>query len=202
MLIKHVVPKRLTVTILVLMLLGSVLVKEAAAAAGQIVSYGPGKHLALDKDREGWQAIAEGQAYTLRVDAQGAMTFLKNGRAVANGKLRGSMAKLSAAGSSYGQLKLKADKIKIALADDGFYGWTLKYKTDKIKVLKNRKKVGKVVFYPNTGKLKAKDVKNQEVAVMAGSSRISGILAPFLMGNEVNMDRRVCLVLMLLALNR
>ncbi|MBF0510134.1 MAG: hypothetical protein HQK57_14565 [Deltaproteobacteria bacterium] len=198
---RPVVPNRLTVTVLVLMLLGLVLVKQAAAA-GQIVTYGPGKHLAIDKDREGWQAIAEGQAYTLRVDAQGAITFLKNGRAVANGKMRGSTVKLSAAGAPYGQLKLKADKIKIALADDGFYGWTLKYKTDKIKVLKDRKKVGKVAFYPNTGKLKAKDVKNQEVAVLTGAGRLSGILAPFLMGNEVNMDRRVCLVLLFLALNR
>ncbi|MBF0551830.1 MAG: hypothetical protein HQK60_15010 [Deltaproteobacteria bacterium] len=193
--------KRLTVTVLVMMLLGSVLVKEAAAA-GQIITYGPGKQLAIDKDREGWQAIAEGQAYTLRVDAQGAITFLKNGRAVANGKLRGSTVKLSAAGSSYGQLKLKADKIKIALTDDGFYGWTLKYKTEKIKVLKDKKKVGKIAFYSNTGKLKAKNVKNQEVAVLTGAGRLSGILAPFLMGNEVNLDRRVCLVLVLSALNR
>jgi len=117
---------------------------------------------------------------------------------VATAKLKED--KLKVEGDVAFQLKFKADKIKLTLAEGG-PEWDLKYKEDKVKVVKGETELGKVKFYPDKGKLKVKDAGEQELAVSRDIGGLTAAPAPLLIP-ELSPEQRDLIMLTLFAMNK
>lgn len=73
-------------------------------------------------------------------------------------------------------VKITPEKIKISLVEDDPFPWSLKKKNDglQFKVRKGDKKIGKIKFYPDKNKIKAKDAGENELCSVK-SDRISAV---------------------------
>ena len=90
------------------------------------------------------------------------------------------------------EMKFYDEKVKVIPAGGKTYEF--KYKDQRIKVTLDDRELGKVKFYPDTGKLKAKDADDKEVAVLKGYGKVNPALAPLLIP-DLNEDLKVFLML-------
>ena len=97
-------------------------------------------------------------------------------------------------------LTVRDDKVKLVVQGSAT-PYEFKYKENKIKVVYRDEAVGKVKFYPESGKLKAKGPDDQVVAVSRDLGRLSASLGPFLVPG-LDDATRVPVVLTLLALGK
>ena len=141
-----------------------------------------------------WTARIDDRKYSLQGDGQGKYEF-KWPDGKLDGKLASSKFKLKNGDEDFLEVKFSGDKIKIRLPDSQ-NDWSIKSKDGKLKVFEGEIEIGKVQYYPETGKLKAKDNAGIEVAEMKEAGWERAVLAPFLMGGAVPLEQRLFLVLL------
>jgi hypothetical protein len=144
-----------------------------------------------------WEVADKGNVFSATSQG-GQVSLQEGGKAFAQGKLKGD--KLVLTGSS-GEwvLKFKAEKTKFGRSQE-LTPLEFKIKEDKIKVVLEEQELGKVQFYPDTGKLKVKDHDAAEIAVLKGLGRLSAAPGVFLaekQGFLSETDRNLLLVTLL-----
>ncbi len=147
-----------------------------------------------------WTCRADGNRLVVEVTG-GDVKLLRDGRRVAAGKVDGARLEVTGAdGAAVFSFKFYPDKTKVFLP-----GRTdpieFKRKEDKVKVVVKGEEVGKVKYYGDTGKLKAKNAAGEVVAQTRDMGRLSAALAPFVVA-DLNEDLRIQLCLVLLALGK
>ena len=148
-----------------------------------------------------WEAKGAGGQYRLEPGKGDKLIFTLPDQTRIEAVVQVDRAKFKRNGDLWLGVKLYPDKIKVDLTESGSGDWEYKDKGDKIKVYRGEGQTGKVKYYPETGKLKAKDNDEKEVAVIKGAGRPSAVLAPFL-STGLSPERQVCLALLLLHLGR
>lgn len=113
-----------------------------------------------------WELVDRGESYRAEVDSRARLTVRRGDVVLAETQLSGEKLQLAGAGGEW-LLKIRADKTKIGKGG-GETPLELKYKPGKVKVVLSGQELGKVQFYPETGKLKVKDHDGGEVAVLKG----------------------------------
>ena len=144
---------------------------------------------------------AEGKAtHALAAEGQD-FTFHQDDAPLATGKLEDGKLKMKLPdGTLYLVVKLKIDKAKFSLTDDD-EGWEIKTKGEKAKLRKGETEFAKCKFYPDTGKLKVKDAKENTVIESRDLRKLSA--APLaLVAPKLDADRRKLLMLFLFAKKR
>nr|WP_321400764.1 hypothetical protein [uncultured Desulfobacter sp.] len=145
-----------------------------------------------------WQAGAE--MYTLAMEKAG-LVFKRGQTILATGRIKGEEVTLtSASGDTFLDLKCRADKIKVVL-NAASPPWEIKFKGDKVKIVHSDREYGKVKFYSETGKTKAKDSQGNAVAEMKGRRELSAAPGVFLI-EPLTQDQAVFLALYLLSADR
>ena len=180
---------------------------KPAAAGGDINIVFNGATLTVKHSGSRWEMTDGGKTYAVEDTGNGTYKFFEGGNQIAAGafkeadkfKFKGGDGKL------YLKLKFKnedgADKIKVSLTDDELEPWSLKFKEDKVKVMKGETELGKVKFYPDEKKLKAKDASDKEVAQTKDIPRLSASLGALLI-SDLDAAHRDCLLLTLLAMGK
>jgi hypothetical protein len=196
-------PKRLIIVLSLLF----VFALAGLAAAGEMqeeykIKFGvEAISIKIKKMGEGrWTARIDDQKYSLQTHGQGKYEY-KWPDGQLDGKLASDKFKLKKGAEDFLEVKFTADKIKIQLPDTPDQ-WELKYKDGRIKIEKADVEMGKVQYYPDNGKIKAKDAAGTEVAEMKDSGRLRAVVAPFLMGEAVPMEQRIFLVLLFFSLDK
>jgi len=153
---------------------------------------------AVQKTDDMWEAVEGGATFAVKRDGA-EIVFTVGGVTKASGELEGGKLKLRDADKGlYFEIKLSADKIKVALEPDGV-PWELKAKGDKFKVVRDEEELGKVKFYPDTRKLKVKNAAEEEVAVARDAWGLTAAAGVFLMdGLDVEKRNAILLTLLLL----
>jgi major membrane immunogen (membrane-anchored lipoprotein) len=91
------------------------------------------------------------------------------------------------------EMKFYDDKVKVIPAGGKTYEF--KFKEDqRVKVTLDDREIGKVKYYSDSGKLKAKDADDKEVAVLKGYNKINPALAPLLVP-DLSEELKVFLML-------
>ena len=146
-----------------------------------------------------WACTVDSVTFKVKVDGDNVLCH-RDTSLVAQGSIRdGKIAISTPDDAFFAETKLKADKTKVRFSKDGAT-WEFKVKGDKLKVRTGDKKYGKVKFYPETGKTKAKDAQGRTVAACRGMGRPSAALGVFLIP-DLTPPKRDFLVLLLLALD-
>lgn len=177
-----------------------------AAAAEYSITYGPARTLTVRMERQGaWIAIERESLFGVTLKGNKEVEFYLDEKKVGTGTFKGEKLKTSwQAHPLFTEVKFHPEKIKVHVRE-GEVPWEIKYKKDKIEVVRDGKEYGKVKFYPESGKLKAKarakDQSESEVAVLRKADGLTGALAPFLM-EGLDEAARNLLVTLLFALNR
>jgi hypothetical protein len=180
---------------------------DKPAAAGEIKIVFNGATVTVKKSGSRWEMTDGGKTYTVEETGNSTYKFLENGDQVATGAFKEAdkFKFKTSDGKLYMKLKFKnedgANKIKISLEDTELEPWSLKFKEDKVKVMKGDTELGKVKFYPEDNKLKAKDASEKEVAQTKDLTRLSAALGPYLI-SELDPAHRNCLILILLAMGK
>ena len=92
---------------------------------------------------------------------------------------------------------ISSDKVKLPFSSPA-NPWEIKIKAEKVKVVHGDTIFGKVKYYPESGKLKAKDAAGNTLAEMRGVGGLSAALGVFLV-EPIDKDQAVFLTLYLLA---
>nr|WP_319490496.1 hypothetical protein [uncultured Desulfobacter sp.] len=183
-------------TILVCLIAGSGLCR---AAVNDIhLKLSSGVETRISKDEDGawtWQAGAE--MYTLAMEKAG-LVFKRGQTILATGRIKGEDVTLTtASGGTFLGLKCRADKIKVVL-NASSPPWEIKFKGNKVKIVHSGTEYGKVKFYSETGKIKAKDSQGNAVAEMKELSALSAAPGVFLI-EPLTQDQAVFLALYILS---
>lgn len=143
-----------------------------------------------------WEYAEAGTTWTLKKEQNGKLLFKKGSDTLATGKFKGQKLTVKTpTGDSYLNLKTKSDKIKFTFDASG-NEWEFKSKTDKIKIRFDGVEYGKVKYYPDTGKLKAKDKNGNTVSEAKGYSALSAAPGVFVV-KHLPEDKAAFLVLFL-----
>jgi len=151
---------------------------------------------------DAWTMTVEGQTYSLSRQADGTLSFTQGSTRIASGKLSGDTLVMNGAEKPFLTVKIGAEKIRFSLVAGDPDPLLFKFKDDKIKVGRDTFEIGKVKFYADTRKLKAKTEAEVEVAVARDCERLSAVLAPFLLEKELPLEQRVFLALLMMSLGR
>ena len=181
----------------------SALARSQEPATNYVITYGSGSGtLKVARTVEGnWTAAEGSKTYGVIFGNDTEIDFVENGQTVARGQLKAGKLKMAGEdGRPYLELKLRHDKIKTTFADEG-QPWEIKIRADKIKVVRDDKEFGKVKYYRDTGKLKAKGSDDKVAAEVRQLGRLSAALAPFLVP-DLGKGPRNFVTLILLALER
>jgi len=186
-------------TILFCLIAGSGLCR---AAANDIhLKLSSGVDVLISKNDQGawtWQAGAE--IYTLVMEKAG-LVFKRRETLLATGRIKGEDVTLTtASGDTFLDLKCRADKIKVVL-NASSSPWEIKFKVNKVKIVHSGTEYGKVKYYGETGKIKAKDPQGDAVAEMKGLSALSAAPGVFLI-EPLTQDQAVFMALYLLSAGR
>jgi len=148
-------------------------------------------------DSTAWSCSMGGEQLSVSVD-DGKYSLKKGTNTVASGTLDGGKLTLEdESGGTYLKLKFKVDKIKIWLGADTTL-WELKRKENKYKVRVGDTRYGKVKYYPDNGKTKAKDTSESVVAESKAFENLSPALGAFLI-KEADNERATFLAMVLMA---
>ena len=152
------------------------------------------------KDTE-WTAVEGADVFTVDAKNGKNFTFSKNGKSLATGTLAaGKLPLKTSEGTFFLNLKFKEEKVKV-FPSDGAVSFDIKMKENKVKVKWGDIEYGKVKFYPDNQKMKAKDKDGKEIAVMKHAVKLQSALAAFLI-KDLNQDQRMALLLILFAMDR
>lgn len=150
---------------------------------------------------EQWKLQADGLGLSLTKAADGTVTLRRGETSVASGRRSGSELLLQATEGRFLKLELKADKTQVWLTSQG-EPFEFKAKSDEVKVRQGKTELGKVKFYPDTGKLKAKNAAEEEVALVRGSTKATAALGAFLLPGEIPLEQKLLVFLLLVAVDR
>lgn len=184
-----------------LLLLAAAQCALAAETAGAKITYDGTRSVVLAKSDDGWTLDAPGQKWSLTTAKDGTMSLRRGETLVASGKQAKAELDLTSPAGRFLKLQLAAEKTHIWL-DAEAKPIECKLKEGQIRVSLDGKELGRVKYYADTKKAKAKSAADQEVAVMRDARGPTAALAPFLMGAEVPDEKRMALVLLLFALDR
>lgn len=153
----------------------------------------------ISVDSEGaWHFRQGADTYALAMDQNGRLVFKRNFQPIATGRLKGEkLIMVTPSGAAYLLLKIGSDKIKVR-QNATEAPWEFKFKSGKVEVTHLGVKCGKVKYYPDSGKIKAKDRSGSTVAELRGSLQLTGAAGAFLI-TELSTDKAVCLTLFLLS---
>ena len=165
------------------------------------VSYDGSKSAVVTWDGDLWRLQAEGQRLSLTRAADGAITLRKNDAVVATSKPSGGELVLQGAETRVLKFEFKADKIQVWSSPDGD-PVEFKAKDGEFKVRQGKTELGKIKFYPDTGKIKAKNVADEEVAVCRGRTQAKAACGAFLLPADTPADQKLLAFLVLVALDR
>lgn len=166
------------------------------------IHYNSGKMAIVKQQGQVWNIELESQKFSFDSAPNQPLTFRLPDGSQADGKQNGNALSLRQGNNLFLEVKLTPAKIEIRPPDQDVFIWELKFKEDKIKVFKRGEILGEVKYYPEKGKLKAKNPAKEEVAVCKGLGRLSAALAPFLMDASMPLPQRSFLVLLFLSLGR
>lgn len=188
----------------------SLLIIALCLLVGQSVCHAAGKDIRLklssgeeariSRSEDGSWAYRCGkeEAYDLEMDNAGSLVFKKNRRILASGRFKGEKITLTAeTGGWFLSLKVKPGKIKV-FPDTSSSPFEFKVKPGKVKVVYGGVDYGKVKYYPDTGKLKAKDSMGNTVAEMRGLYTLNAAPGAFLV-ESFSRDQSVFMALFLLS---
>jgi hypothetical protein len=179
------------------------LVVAGTVDKGYVISLEGGKQIHVRKVGDSsWQAELDGKTYLLRTEAGNRYLFSPPGERPVDGMLKDGKMKMMRGGAIFMEVKLGPEKIKVNPTGREADTWSFKLKGEKIKVSRLDIEMGKVKYYPESGKLKAKDSNGLEAAASKDIGRLSASLAPFLMGEPVTREQRIFLVLLCFAIGR
>ena len=142
------------------------------------ITYGQNEtEMELKQNGTEWTATEGADVFVIDYKNGKEFSLTKNGKALASGTL--ATGKLALTGDSFFlELKFKEEKIKV-FSSSGAMPYEIKMKEDKVKVVWSELEYGKVKFYADTQKLKAKDKDDTEVAVMKDAGKLRSALAAF-----------------------
>lgn len=158
-----------------------------------------GEEARISRSEDGrWAYRCGTEAYGLETDNAGSLVFTKNRRTLASGRFKGEKITLTAeTGDWFLSLKLTPGKIKF-FPDTSASPLEFKIKPEKVKVVYGGVDFGKVKYYPDTGKLKAKDNMGNTVAEMRGLDKLNAAPGAFLV-ESFSRDQSVFMALFLLS---
>lgn len=161
--------------------------------------FSSGDEARISKDVTGdWQFNQGAETYALEKDTKGALVFKKGYQTLASGRFKGEKLDMTTgSGDAFLNLKVTADKIKFSEPGSST-PWELKIKSDKIKLVYGDVEYGKVKYYPETGKIKAKDRMGKTVAEIRDHSGLTAAPGAFLAENFPK-DKAVFLALFLIS---
>ncbi|MBN1106022.1 MAG: hypothetical protein JXL84_21610 [Deltaproteobacteria bacterium] len=173
-----------------------------ALAAEHVITYGQARHLSVKMEKQGeWIAHEKGSAFGVLLDSGKEAVFLVNQRKVGSGRFKGEKLNLSWKDRPrFTEVRFTPEKIKVTVRD-GETPWEIKFRKDKVKVVRDGKEYGSIKFYPENGKLKAKNAGGDEIAVLRNAGGLSGAFAPFLV-EGLDEEGRNLLILLFFALDR
>ncbi len=148
-----------------------------------------------------WQLLAAGTRYGL-VRSGDWLTCRKGDTDLARGRPGPDGVTFASETGPFLKIRLKPDKVKVYKTDDDPAPIAFKVKPEKIKVVQGEEVLGKVKYYPDTGKMKAKDAAGNEVVLVQGMDRLSSVPAPYLAGERLTDAQRSCLALYLMSVGR
>ena len=132
----------------------------------------------------------------LVVSESGEVQFTDPEKRRYHGTLRGGkLALQDGAGKLVVEVSFSAEKVKATVGDRVY---ELKVSEDKIKVRLGEESYGKVKYYPDTGKVKAKDDEENTVIESKSFDRNTGALGAFLIP-DISADLQTFLCLLLIA---
>lgn len=173
---------------------------QADAAVSSIkIELNDGKVILKVKRRgEGtWSCSRDGAELAVKANG-GEYTLTKGSETIASGTLDGGTLKLEdGAGKAYMDLKFTTEKVKISLKGDATV-WELKRKENKYKVRVGETEYGKVKYYPDNGKTKAKDTADAVVAQCKSFEQLNPSLGAFLV-KDANEEMQTFLMLVLMS---
>lgn len=105
--------------------------------------------------------------------------------------------KLKSGDDVHVEVKYYKDKMKVTPQSGEVF--QIKYKEGKVKVYRGDDELGQINFYADKEKLKAKNIKDDEVASVKGVKYSSASLAPFLIGDDMPEYCRAFLTLLFFA---
>ena len=177
----------------------------ATAVAGELPKYkieaGGSVIVVSQQGGKKWSASEGGTTHTVAIGDDNSVTFSEGAKELAKGAIRGDKLVMTLEGNKRAmELRIRDDKIKVALAEGGD-PWEIKFREDKIKLVRSEKELGKVKYYADTGKLKAKDANEKTVAEVRGVGRLAAGPVAFLIP-DLDAGRRNFILLLLFALGR
>ncbi|MGA1871503.1 MAG: hypothetical protein ACMUJM_23495 [bacterium] len=189
--------------VMVIVLLWAISV-HAGRFEGQIFFNNGLSTLTLQQVEEGtWTGTEKGRSFTVSLTKDGKVTYFsgnegKGGKEmIAQGVMNsGKLRMTQSDGAFYAYIQCRAEKIKIELSE-GAEPFEMKISDEKIKVRQHDKVYGKIKYYPDTDKTKAKDEKGIEVAYSKSFSHTTAVLGAFLLPSiDQKMRTFICLFLL------
>lgn len=173
---------------------------QAALADIKVVSKDPEAVMAGESDGS-WSCSQSGTRYVLGKDGAGTVTFKKDSRILAQGTFKGDKLTMNdGTGALYAYLKFDADKIKFS-PDNTVNLWEFKIKDEKIKVVYGEADMGKIKYYKDTHKIKAKNNAGNTEAEFKGVSAISLAPAAYLV-SSLDSEKKIFLSLLFLSMGK
>lgn len=175
-------------------------VAQSARADIKVISKDPEARISRESDAL-WSCRQDGTRYVLEREDSGILLFKKESRIIARGMPKGDKLTLNTeSGTVYASFKFKSDKIKCT-PDGSSAEWEFKIKSGKIKVMYGGMEQGKIKFYPDTGKVKAKNRMGNTEAEFKGLSALSAAPGVYLI-TSADAEKRICLGLVLLMMGK
>ncbi len=166
------------------------------------ISYSPGGSLLVKKENQAKWAAVEGPVNAgVVLKGREEFEFLLDGKIAGKGIFKRDHLEVKwEKRPFFSSLNVAPEKIKLVTKEKE-PPWEFKYKGQRVKVERGGKEYGEIKFYPENGKLKAKDKGEKEVAEIKGAKGLTAALAPFLI-SDLDAGERNLLILLLFALNR
>jgi hypothetical protein len=149
-----------------------------------------------------WNALVDGRPFTLDKVTDAGYRFSTPDGALLSALARDDKIKLRRGNDLVLKVRFAPLKIKASTTESGEDAWEFKFKSEKIKVERASRLLGNVRFHGDSGRLEAIDVSAKVKAVVSRASRLSALLAPFLLVDEMPVEQRMFLVLLLVATER
>ncbi len=176
-------------------------VASAPGAAGELaftIAYDGGHEVVVSQEGNTFSATEAGSTLSVTVAQDGTVTCKKGATVLATGKRGADKIELDEpSGRFYLWVRFKAEKTKVSFQVEEEEPYSFKVRDDKIKVCKGETVLGKVKYYPDSGKVKVKDKNEAEVAVSRDLGRLSAAPGVLLLPGLDRNKRNIVLLLLL-----
>jgi hypothetical protein len=184
-----------------LILISLIQVSFAKADSTRIKIEGPEGLIALisSTETDSWDLSKGNDTWKLTKKSSDDVVFQKNNITLCSGRFKGTKLLMGTGnGSLFMAVNLKPEKLK-------FYWnrsdreWEFKQKSDKIKIVYDDFEKGKIKFYKDSGKLKAKNNYGDTLAVATGHDKLSAFPGVYAV-KDLPEDNAVFLMLLILSM--